>query len=233
MAESKQRSRLLSARDEYVQKLHAEAKSRLSVVASTNAQAYTVLLKGLIKQAIVSLEGETAVVVQCRPQDLAVAQKAGAAAAAEVAAEAKAAGGSRTVAVSVAADTALAGSAGGVNVTGAAGRIKCSNTLEARVDLAFGDLTPVVRDLLYPSARAPQLVKPPINFPHQNAHVHAPAPAPAPAVKAVVHAPKAAAPASHPMLDPDGVFAAASASTTVKAVEPAAGSATATDPFGF
>lgn len=111
------------------------------------------LLKGLIKQGIESLEGENNVEVSCRPQDLSVAQKAAVAAAQEIAADAKAAGGSRTVTVAVSADASLGGSSGGVVVRGAAGRIKCNNTLEARLDLAFGDLTPVVRDLSFPSAR--------------------------------------------------------------------------------
>lgn len=222
MAESKQRSRLLGARDAFVQKLHAEAKARLASVASSNTQAYNVLLKGLIKQAIESLEGETSVEVHCRPQDLAIAQKAAIAACQEIAAEAKAAGGSRNVTATVAADPALGTSAGGVFAQGAAGRIKVNNTLEARLDLAFDDLTPVVRDLLYPSARAEVRVKPKPYFPHLEhaaaqaaAHPKPAAPAPKPAP-----APIAAPAGNHPTLDPYGQFSKPAAAPAPAAADP-------------
>lgn len=149
MDEQKQRSRLLAARDEFIQKLSHEAKQRLGTVASSNAQAYNNLLKDLIKQSLFRLEGETSAEVHCRPQDLAAAQKAAVAAAAALKEEAK-----RTVTITAVADPALGGSSGGVIVWAQGGRIKCNNTLEDRLSLLMNDLTPVVRDLLFPSARA-------------------------------------------------------------------------------
>jgi len=175
MDESKQRSRLLSARDEFIQKLGQEAKARLGTVASSNANAYSNLLKDLIKQSLVRLEGETSAEVHCRPQDIAACQKAASTAANEFKAETK-----RAVTVTVVADPALGGNAGGVNVWAANGRIKCINTLEERLNLVINDLTPVIRDILFPSARAEVRTKPPVHFAHQ-AHAPAPAPKPAPA----------------------------------------------------
>lgn len=173
MDESKQRSRMLSARDEFIQKLAHEAKARLGTVASSNAGAYNNLLKDLIKQSLIRLEGEGAAEVHCRPQDVAVCQKAATTAANELKSETK-----RTVTVRVVADPALGGNAGGVVVWAANGRIKCNNTLEERLNLVITDLTPVIRDVLFPSARAEVRTKPPVHFAHQQ---HAPAPAPKPA----------------------------------------------------
>ncbi len=175
MDESRQRSRLLSARDEFIQRLGGDAKARLSTVAASNAAAYATLLKDLVKQSLIRLEGEPAAEVHCRPQDLAAAQKAASTAAAEVKAET-----GRAVAVSAVADAALGGSSGGVVVWANGGRIKCNNTLEDRLGLVMADLTPVVRDLLFPSARAEVRTKPPVYFAHL-AHVSKPKPAPAPA----------------------------------------------------
>ena len=63
-------------------------------------------------------------------------------------------GEQRTVTVTVAADPALGTLAGGVILTAFDGKIRCCNTLEERLATALVDLTPVVRDLLVPSARA-------------------------------------------------------------------------------
>lgn len=167
MEERRQRSRLLVARDEYMQRLSQEAKARLVTAASSNATAYSNLLKGLIKQGLSRLEGESKVEIRCRPQDLAVVQKAGPLAAQEFSAEAaKADANAKTVTVTVVADQALGNSAGGVTLSGANGRIRCSNTLEDRLGLVLQDLQPVVRDLLFPSARAEVRTKPAITEMH-------------------------------------------------------------------
>jgi vacuolar-type H+-ATPase subunit E/Vma4 len=157
MEERLQRARLLSARDEFIQRLAGEAGSRLGAAAGSNATAYSALLKGLIKQGVLRLEGEAAVEVQCRPQDLALATKLAPSVATEVAAES---GGSRAVAVTVVGAPQLASSSGGVTLSAAKGTIRCDNTLEARLGLALGDLTPAIRDVLFPSARAEVRVKP-------------------------------------------------------------------------
>ena len=74
MEERRQRSRLLAARDEFMQKLGHEAKARLAGASSASASAYANLLKGLVRQGLERLSGEKAVHVLCRPQDLAVVQ---------------------------------------------------------------------------------------------------------------------------------------------------------------
>jgi vacuolar-type H+-ATPase subunit E/Vma4 len=164
MEERKQRSRLLSERDKYVAKLADEAKRGVATVASSNAAAYANLLKGLIKQGLARLTSEAKVEVRCRPQDAGVLASIAPAAAAELIAELKAAGETRAVAVTVRADPALASSAGGVVLAALDGKIRCNNTLEERLKLAMGDLQPVVRDLLFPSARAEVRVKPDIHI---------------------------------------------------------------------
>jgi V-type H+-transporting ATPase subunit E len=174
MDEARQRSRLLSARDEFIQRLAGEAKSRLASVAGSNHEAYNKLIKDLVAQSVARLDGEKAVEIHCRPQDLAVAQKAVSA----VAQDLKSKG--RTVTVTATADAALGGSAGGVVAWAQGGRIKCNNTLEDRLGLVMGDLTPVIRDLLFPSARAEVRTKPPVNFPHHAGSAPAPPPAPKP-----------------------------------------------------
>lgn len=224
MEEQRQRARLLGAREQFIQKLATEAKTRLAAVAGTNQGAYNNLLKGLIKQGILRLENESKVQVHARPQDLAVAQKAAAAAAQEVLAEAKAAGAERSLTVNVIADPALGGSAGGVTLSTQGGRITCDNTLEARLSLATADLTPVVRDLLFPSARAEVRTKPAIKDIHGNvlpptgaaAHAHAPAPAAKPAA---AHAP-APAPAAVAAADPFGTFGGAGGGAGGAAYDP-------------
>ena len=182
MEERVQRSRLLAARDEFVQRLGAEAKARLVSAATANAPAYSALLKGLIKQGIVRLAGENVVEVRARPQDLAAVQKAAPLAAAEVAAEARAAGTERSVAVTVVPWPQLGASAGGVQLAARGGTIRCDDSLEERLTLVLADLTPVVRDLLFPSARAEVRVKPPVIInPHSTLNKNRPVPRPAPA----------------------------------------------------
>lgn len=166
MEERKQRSRLLMARDQYVQKLAGEAKQRLASVAGSNATAYGNLLKGLIKQGLLRLEGENKIEVRCRPQDADKVKSVASQAADEVSNELKAAGESRSISISVKSDPALASSAGGVVLAAMDGRIRCDNTLEERLKLAMAGLTPVIRDLLFPSARAEIRTKPAINIHH-------------------------------------------------------------------
>jgi vacuolar-type H+-ATPase subunit E/Vma4 len=195
MEERRQRSRLLAARDEFMQKLGHEAKARLLGASTTNQSAYVNLLKDLIRQGLERLSGEKAVHVLCRPQDLAIVQRVAPTAAQvgvrrgsggenergaparptrrslltltccldgallqEASAAAAARGEERSVTITTAADPALGTSAGGVILTAFGGKIRCCNTLEERLAMSLVDLTPVVRDLLFPSARAGESV---------------------------------------------------------------------------
>ena len=69
----------------------------------------------------------------------------------------------------VTADPSLAPSAGGVVLTAQNGKIHVDNTLEARLKLSLHDLAPAVRDMLFPSARSPVLVKPKVQVAHSSA----------------------------------------------------------------
>jgi V-type H+-transporting ATPase subunit E len=201
MDEQKQRSRLLAARDDFMQRLAAEAKQRLQAAsAPANAAGYAKLLKDLTKQALLRLDGEARCEVHCRPQDVAAAQKAAQQAAAELAGDAAA---PRKVEVSCVADAALSNSAGGVVVWANGGRIKCNNMLEDRLALVMTDLTPVLRDVAFPSARAEVRTKPPVHFAHQEQHAPAPvAHAPAPVAVVAPVAPGASAGAGAKASDP-------------------------------
>lgn len=164
MQERKQRARLLEKRDAYMSELGKEAAVKMTAVASSNAKAYHNLLQGLIKQGLTRLAGDNKVDVRCRPQDADVVRTLAPAAAASLVAELKAAGEERAITVTVTPDAALASSAGGVIVSSLDGRIKCNNTLEERLKLAMADLQPVIRDLLFPSARAEPRAKPPVTI---------------------------------------------------------------------
>jgi vacuolar-type H+-ATPase subunit E/Vma4 len=228
MEERRQKSRLLVSRDEFLQRLNQEAKARLVTAASSNATAYSNLLKGLIKQGLARLEGETRVEVRCRPQDLAAAQKAAPQAAAEFSAEGGPNGAQ--VSVTVVADPALGTSAGGIVLAGAEGRIRCSNTLEDRLALALNDLQPVIRDLLFPSARAEVRTKPAVLQPEHAQEVLPAGGAAAKANAAAARAEQAAAAAA---------AAAAQAQSQQQQQQQAAAAAFGTaapggsDPFAF
>lgn len=190
MAEAKQRSRLLSARDAFVEKLAKETSACVLSYVRQKEKEYPALLKSLIKQAVLRLAGEQQCEVRCRAQDLAAAQ-----AAVQSVVHDLQAGGKGQLQVTVVADSALASSAGGVVVTALGGRIKCNNTYEARTAAVLHDLTPVIRDVLFPSARADIKTKPPVYFPHMHQHSAPPAPAAAaPAKAAAAAAPAPAAP---------------------------------------
>ena len=98
--------------------------------------------------------GESSIEVHARPIDVTLVSRASQVAVAEIASDAKALGEERVVTVTTAADPSLANTAGGVIVWAQGGRIKCNNTLEARLNLVTSDLTPVIRDALFPSARS-------------------------------------------------------------------------------
>lgn len=166
VAEQQQRSRLLSTRDEHIQNLGKEAAARIASVAASNADAYASLMSALIKQCIVRLEYEPKIAIHTRPQDVDVVKKLLPNIIADVAAVTKAAGNEIKVDLDVVSDESLASSAGGIIAYALHGRIKCSNTLEDRLNLALYDLTPTIRDLLFPSARAEFRPKPEIYYPH-------------------------------------------------------------------
>lgn len=254
MEERKQRSRLLLARDQLIQKLGGEAKEKLSIVATSRPEAYSNLLKGLIKQGLLRLAGEAKVEVRCRPADLERVRAIAPGAAAEVTAELREAGEVRPIAISVKAEPAMGASAGGVILAAQDGKIRCNNTLEERLTLAMAELTPVVRDLLFPSARAEVRQKPMIHIHGKeafyasgvsapaggagagagaaSAHAHA-APAARPAPAPAAAAPRPAAPAAGGAGGWGAAPAAAAADPFAGGAGAGAGAGGGADPFGF
>jgi len=167
--------------------------------------------------------------------DLAVAKAATTVAVGEASAGAKAAGKVLNITATIIPDSSLEKSIGGVVVTAMNGRIRCSNTLEDRLNLVLHDLTPVIRDLLFPSAKAAEKAKPAVYFPHKVTHApsttsHAPPP-PAVVVKA---APTPQTVSSAPVASPEVVVPTAVVPPPVaNPPPPSGGSSGGADPFAF
>lgn len=179
------------------------------------------------------LTGDTKVEVRCRPQDAEKVRQLTPLAVAELLAELKAAGEERVLTATVVSDQTLGTSAGGVILSALDGKIKCNNMLEERLKLAMQDLQPVIRDLLFPSARAEVRVKPAINI-----HVHAPVsskpPAPAPAPKPAAAPAPAPQAAQRPQVGGGVGFGSFGAPAPAPASRPApAADPFAADPFAF
>ena len=145
----KQKTRQFTERELLVQQLEREMVDRLSSV-TTDAAKYSALLEGLIVQGAEKI-AEKKVEVLGRREDKALVASATAKAAARL----------PGIDITVSESRFLSDKcAGGVKVTGLTGRIEADNTLNTRAKLALKDLQPVVRYVLFPSARAPVLEKP-------------------------------------------------------------------------
>jgi len=144
------RLKVLGAREAAMRSLVAGASSKLAAFSSASSPAYKQLLVDLVVQGVVALEGASAV-VRCRQVDLAAVQ--------EACTKAKAALGSKLASgatLTVDTTTFLApppnpsvpdapSCLGGVMVCSVDGRIKISNTLEDRLQLAYQANVPDLR----------------------------------------------------------------------------------------
>lgn len=185
------------------------------------------------------LAGEAKIEVRCRPADLDRVRAIAPGAAAEVTAELREAGEVRPIAISVKAEPAMGASAGGVILAAQDGKIRCNNTLEERLTLAMAELTPVVRDLLFPSARAEVRTKPMIHI-HGKEPFYAAGPGGAAAAAGGAGAGAGAASAHHAAPAPAARAAPAPAAAAPRPAAPVApaaggaggwGAAPAADPF--
>ena len=137
------RLKVLKAREEHIRNVLEEARRKL-VEVTRNEGEYQKVLEKLIAQGLFQLL-EKDISVRCRQQDVRLVENTVAAAVAEYQ---KATG--KSVNVVVERDNFLPDDrCGGIELFANKGKIKCSNTLDSRLDLISHQLLPSVRVALF------------------------------------------------------------------------------------
>ncbi|GAM25047.1 hypothetical protein SAMD00019534_082220, partial [Acytostelium subglobosum LB1] len=149
---NKARLSVLKVREESLREVIVEAQKKLALV-SADKERYHGILRGLIIQGLNKL-GEQQVLLVCRQEDIGMVEKA----APEAAAHYKQKTG-MTVTITVdktrflpAGPSALSKGptcCGGIILSALEGRIICKNTLDARLEICFDQMTPIVRTTMY------------------------------------------------------------------------------------
>ena len=154
--------RKMKSREQMLDDIKADAMLQLARFSTQDAGKYAALLKGLIVQGLVKLN-EDEVYVRGREADLAAVRQAAAAAEGEYKALIARECNGEAVACTVKVDTerflppapvpgkpVAHACSGGVLLLACGGRLRCDNTLDARLGLCFTDLKPVVGKMLFP-----------------------------------------------------------------------------------
>lgn len=146
------RLRILKTRDEGIRKVFEQAHKQLINLTKDKA-SYKTLLKDLIVQSLVKLD-ESEVSILCREQDLSLVEGV----LKEAEAQFKTLS-SKPTKISLNKEHFLPPGpekgneiefcSGGVVLTGYNGKIVCSNTLDARLSMAFEGLLPQIRETLF------------------------------------------------------------------------------------
>eukprot|EP01115_Flamella_aegyptia_P001532 TRINITY_DN1251_c0_g1_i2.p1 TRINITY_DN1251_c0_g1~~TRINITY_DN1251_c0_g1_i2.p1 ORF type:complete len:233 (+),score=100.77 TRINITY_DN1251_c0_g1_i2:107-805(+) len=145
------RLQLLKARDEGIQKIYAEAHHAVAAVTKDPTK-YKKLLHDLIVQGLMKLD-EPKVSVVCRKQDAHLVKDVLSGAVAEYTSKAK-----KQVDAEVESSLYLPAGpeenpndfcSGGVILSSNGGRIICSNTLDARLNMAYEQQLPQIRETLF------------------------------------------------------------------------------------
>ncbi|GLV43221.1 Vacuolar H[+]-ATPase 26kD subunit [Carabus blaptoides fortunei] len=137
------RLKVLKVREDHVRNVLEEARKRLGEVTRDTSH-YTQIMKTLIMQALYQFF-ENPVVLRVRPQDTAIVESL----LTDITAEYKAATG-RDIILRVDMDSHLpADTCGGVELYAIRGKIKITNTLEARLELIAQQLVPQIRTALF------------------------------------------------------------------------------------
>ncbi|KAF2071661.1 hypothetical protein CYY_007015 [Polysphondylium violaceum] len=149
---NKSRLSVLKVRDECVREVISEAQKKLAVI-SEDKERYTTILKGLITQGLFKLN-EAKVQVVCRKEDVQLAEKI-----LKECVSTYTSKTGKTVDVSIDKERFLPQGpkpdykgpvcCGGVILSTLEGRIICKNTLDARLEICFDQLTPIIRTKLY------------------------------------------------------------------------------------
>jgi V-type H+-transporting ATPase subunit E len=161
-AVSNQRKRKLQDRQTLIDSLLQNAKSKTADYVKADAKRYSELLTDLAVQGMIALD-ESEYVLRVRQVDLAATKKIAQDALKKYQAIIfKETGVNVTATVTVNEEErmmlppppssgAVVTCCGGIVVSAAGNRIVCDNTLDSRLELAFDDLKPHIRKLLFPS----------------------------------------------------------------------------------
>ncbi|KAJ3709959.1 ATPase, V1/A1 complex, subunit E [Lentinula raphanica] len=139
---NKSRLRLLHRREEHLQDLFSTCRSQVATLSSSNSDAYSEFLVGVLSQGFLYLM-EPSVVVHCRKSDVDVVNEA----ASQAAGRYKETSG-RSVNVEVK-GTLSDDIAGGVKLVSGSGRITLDNTLDERLRLLEDRMLPEIRKDLF------------------------------------------------------------------------------------
>jgi len=141
--QNQSRIAILKARENLIQQLKDQAVEKLALIPQ-DSNKYLLLLTNLTAQALYRLI-EKEVYIKCRQQDLNLVQQAVTKAASMYKQDIK-----RDVNVVVLQNQFLNPEiAGGIEAFTSDGKIKIINTLEARLDMLFGQMIPEVREKLF------------------------------------------------------------------------------------
>lgn len=154
------RVKKMQRREELVQKVKALALSRLTQAVKTDQKTYESLLKKLLIQGLIKLN-ESQVEVQCREIDVRTVERILEPAAREYEKMILDACNEKVSVTVKLSRKQLPGPdigdgtpscAGGIKISAKDGRIVCDNTLNSRLEVAFADLMPVIRSMLFKTA---------------------------------------------------------------------------------
>jgi len=154
------RVRKMQKREELVQKVKSLALARVTQAVKTDQKTYESLLKKLILQGLIKLN-EAHLEVQCREIDVRTVERVLEPAAREYEKMIQETCGEKVSVQVTLSRKMLPGPdigdgtpscAGGVKICAREGKIVCDNTINSRLDIAFADLMPVIRSMLFKSA---------------------------------------------------------------------------------
>ncbi|CAF5130137.1 unnamed protein product [Rotaria sp. Silwood1] len=135
---------ILKARDDYVQALKEEARKQLSILTQDRSK-YTTILSNLIIQGLYLLM-ENDVTIRCRRNDYQLVQQLIPEAIQKYKQELK----QKDIKITIDDKNFIADdSAGGVELYAMGGKIKVSNTIEARLSMIFNQILPEIREKLF------------------------------------------------------------------------------------
>ena len=150
----------MKKREELVQRVKGLALEKLTQAIKTDQSAYEGLLKKLLLQGLIKLN-EPQVEVQCREIDVRTVQKVLEPAAREYEKMILETCGEKVSVQATLSRKMLPGPdigdgtpscAGGIKIAAREGKIVCDNTLNSRLEIAFADLMPVIRSMLFKTA---------------------------------------------------------------------------------
>ena len=151
------RVRKMQRREELVQQVRKLALQKVAQAVKTDQKAYETLLKNLLIQSLIKLN-EARVEVACREIDIRTVERVFEPAAREYERLILEECNEKVSVVAALSKRTLPGPdigdgtpscSGGIKVLARDGRIICDQTLDARLDIAFAELMPIIRSMLF------------------------------------------------------------------------------------